>query len=204
MNLIMVAGLPSSGTSMVAGVLHHLGVDMGDIPTLAEEQQRPGRPYRGYECREARAMIGDLPSGVAPAVLFDAMRTYAALRLARAPGPCGFKLNAAVLVGQCNGLESLPLTIVQVKRDLETTFASDIRHTGEDYGRAMARGALHLALRQLVRRVPPACVIQYEQALRWPFDTVQSLADGLDLQTTAEQRWKAAAGIDRRKCRWDT
>ena len=46
-DLVVVAGMPSGGTSLVAGLLHNLGVDMGRI---ARGVQPGARRYEGFEC----------------------------------------------------------------------------------------------------------------------------------------------------------
>jgi hypothetical protein len=50
----LVVGTPTGGTSAVAGVLHHLGVDMGDLSAAHEGAPGQRRPYHTYECREFR------------------------------------------------------------------------------------------------------------------------------------------------------
>ena len=185
MKLIMVAGLPSSGTSMVAGVLHHLGVNMGNLPTSEQEQATATmRHYRGFECEDAKRQIGGLPSTCGLEDVFSASQDYIEWRLATATGPAGVKLNLLAVLGLADRLEDLPLAVVHVTRDLETTFESDIKYTGMDIKRASNRGLRHLALRQLVRRVRPACVIRYELALGNPDYTVHKLADSLGLAPT--------------------
>ena len=199
-SLILVAGLPSGGTSTVAGILHHLGVDMGSLTFEATGS----RNYLGFECETAKKDIGSLPGDASPEQIESAFRAYLDKRLATASGPCGVKLNLLALLGRCDGLESLPLTVVHVKRNLDDTFVSDIRYTGEDYNRAAWRGVYDLALRQLVRRVPPVCTIQYEDAIAYPYRTVQTLVTALGLTPTQAQTDKAIAFINPKACKVHT
>jgi hypothetical protein len=98
-------------------------------------------------------------------------------------------------------VETLPIAIVHVKRDLATTFASDIRYTGERYDRAATRGVLHLGLHQLVSKVPPVCIINYEDAIAYPAVVVRSLAKSLDLFPTQAQIDKAIEFINPEGCK---
>ncbi len=45
--MIMVVGMPSGGTSLIAGLLHHLGVDMGRFERGISDGRRK---YEGFEC----------------------------------------------------------------------------------------------------------------------------------------------------------
>lgn len=192
----MVAGLPSGGTSLVAGLLHHLGVDMGDIPTERQQAKtKTTRTYLGFECTLALRTFGALPATSSQAVMIDTARAYADERLVNADGPCGFKLNAMVMLGNCDGVERLPIEIVHVTRDLAATFESDIRYAGDGYARACLRGAFHLALRQLVRRVPPVCEVSYEQTRREPVETVAHLVRCLRIMPTFAQLEAAASFV---------
>ena len=197
--IILVAGLPSGGTSLVAGVLHHLGVDMGEVATHAYGS----RNYLGFECEIAKREFGGLPSDASPDTMLATAQSYFDKRLAAAYGPVGVKLNILILLGQCKGVEALPIKVVHVKRNLEDTFASDIKYTGEDMGRAATRGMLDLGLRQLVRKVSPAAVIEYETSIREPRLTVEVLVAALQLNPTPGQVEAAIAFIDPQACKME-
>lgn len=196
--LILVAGLPSGGTSMVAGTLYHLGVDMGSL-TLAASGRRN---YLGFECETARRDIGGLPADASHETIGQAFEQYLDKRLAEANGkPYGVKLNLLALLGAYSRLEQLPIVVVHVRRDMERAFASDIRYTGEGYARAAWRGMYDLGLRQLVQRVPPACTVQYEDAIANPRQAVNLLKEALRLTVTFRQYETAIEFIDPQGCK---
>ena len=200
----MVAGRPSGGTSMLAGVLHHLGVDRGECPTVEQLKRVDStRHYRGFECSLAVRMFGNLPPDATCDMLTATMHEYIRRRLSRTDGPAGVKLNSLMHLGGCEGLEELPLTVVAVERDLEATFASDIKYRGIDWGRAAQRGILDLAYREFVRRMPPVVTVRYEDAIERPLTTVYAVESALGLMPTLTQRAEAARSIDPVKCKWE-
>ena len=90
-DLIVVVGMPSGGTSLVAGLLHHLGVDMGRI---AEGAQPGPRPYEGFECLDCweGAIEGAFDPAAAEAFMSSVVG-YVDARRAAASGPIGVKHN---------------------------------------------------------------------------------------------------------------
>lgn len=166
--LVMVAGLPSSGTSLVAGLLHHLGCRMGRVPTIAEHQQTGStRPYLGYECLD---FLGELQPlrDVQPSVLLTLLRRYIQRRQ-HEPTPIGIKHNVLSLLGLYDEVTTLPLQIVHVQRDLAETFSSDIKYKGYNFARAGWRGQLHLGLTRLLERLEPTTTIDFEEARVSPY-----------------------------------
>ena len=182
----------------MAVALHHLGVEMGDVP---RHKAIDCRPYWQCECESARREFGALPLLAGEDVMFWTAKRYIDRRLREASGPCGVKFIPLVLLGLCGDVETLPITVVYAKRNLDDTFASDIKYRGVDVTRAMLRGACHLALRELVRRVPPACVIEYQAACGDPENTVLTLVESLGLTPTVEQWRGAVASIDPINCK---
>ena len=109
--LICVAGTGSGGTSCVAGILHHLGVDMGRF------MDRTGvRGYTTYEDTDA--------AGFRNGLILD-IDAYVQFRMAaEGPWPRGFKWN---LNWTRWDVDDLPLRIVHIRRPLEDSIASDRR-----------------------------------------------------------------------------
>lgn len=190
--IIMVAGLPSGGTSVVAGILHHLGVDMGrvrsDEETLAAARTlKSARHYRGYEC----TVLAKMFSTSSP---YRVVREYVQRRCER---PAGFKSNLCVLLGNSlDPIETLPISVLHVTRDLQDTFESDIKYTGNDTDRAQLRGLLHLGLTRLVERIPPTLTLSYEEILRDRYGTVTSIIRAFGLSASADTVDQAAQFID--------
>ncbi|GAG08262.1 unnamed protein product, partial [marine sediment metagenome] len=121
--VIWVVGTPSGGTSAAAGILHHLGVDMGEpMPTM--------RPYLTFEDRNGRRF--DRPTGEDEAVALVAgpkggrrFRDYLEWRLEQANGRlCGVKLGASYWMGDPDPA-TLPVRILKVNRPWESSVNSD-------------------------------------------------------------------------------
>lgn len=108
--LIFVLGTPSGGTSCVAGILHHLGVDMGN--PLPE----PGvRGYVTHEDRDVSDFIEER-DGAEPAMIRQRLdlRAYLAHRRELQPsGRLGVKGSALWWLDDTDPA-SLPLDIVRV------------------------------------------------------------------------------------------
>jgi hypothetical protein len=203
--VIMVAGRPSGGTSLVAGALHHLGIDMGD--TEAMERIAKGnignrRLYHGYEDANVYDVLGDLEGDPMYWEMDQAMREYLDNRLEKANGRAvGVKVPAMVMISRCPTLPTWPMVIVHADRNINTTFNSDIRYRGWDFERAAIRGVLDQALRHLLKRFPPVCRISYEEALIWPERAVDTLIDSLGLVPTPGEREAAIEFIDPVACK---
>ena len=202
--LIFIAGTPAGGTSCVAGVLHHLGVDMGEI-TVA-----PG--IRGYPTYED-TLIGSYkiapPEGVS---LADGQRChfpeYIQHRLELADGkPAGVKCAATYWYG--HDVTGLPLNVIIVNRPLEDTVVSNVAawkrihdQRGEELTvyEAQAKAAAAVTywyakttLRQIIR---PVIEIDFYDVLECPMDAVVALSSTLDLRPTTEQERAATRFID--------
>lgn len=189
---------------MVAGVLHHLGVDMGDVPTVEQlKRVDTTRHYRGFECQEAIRQFAQLPADATCGQMMHAAGQYIGQRLMSADGPVGVKLNPLLLLARCDGLERLPLTVVSVGRNLESTFSSDIKYRGVDWERAAQRGIYDLAWREFVRRVPPVCHVPYEQAIAAPRLWVWTLMCALGLKPDAAQFEAAIEFVNPIQCKWE-
>lgn len=190
----------------MAGVLHHLGVDMGRM--LTEEQLRAipwnKRRYRGYEDADAYELVcSPAVRGRPPEQIYNGLDAYLYRRLKDAKGPVGCKVPEMSMIAVCDGIEDLPITVVHADRDMNATFESDIKYRGLDYNRAAMRGILDLALRVLLERIPPVCTIRYEEAIKEPGVAVARLMRTLELKPDVTQTEKAIASIDPTGCKWE-
>lgn len=106
--LIYVLGTPNSGTSCVAGILYHLGVDMGELYDSTRN-----RGYMTFECQQYRGYRGSF-------------REYLNIRLRDGEGPQGIKCESRAWEGD-DSPETLPVRILAVNRPLEDAIASSRR-----------------------------------------------------------------------------
>jgi hypothetical protein len=202
--IIMVAGLPSGGTSAVAGMLHHLGVDMGRCRSLDEQRQAAkalssSRRYMGYECTALYQKFRQQPPMDADAA-YVMVRRYIRKRL-EVQGRHGFKNNPAVWLGLAShDVESLPIDVLHITRDVEDTFDSDIKYTGYDENRAKLRGLLHMSLHRLVRRVPPQLTLRYSDVVDNPLKAVAETVEAFRLDASWTSMSNAATFLDRERC----
>lgn len=191
-NLIFVAGCPSGGTSCVAGVLHHLGVDMGRFI------DRPGiRGYTTYEDTTAN-QFKDASGRLKVAA-------YVNHRL-NSPGGSlrGFKHTPLWL--DCAA--DLPLQIIHVRRPLEDSIVSDWAKVQTVAGanqreRAGTVARAWMAARQVAARYPLIATVDFYTLLAERVLCVTSLAQALGLPTEGP-KWRAAVGSVRTRPRGGT
>jgi hypothetical protein len=98
--LIVIPAVPSSGTSALAGVLYHLGVDMG---SFSLEQQENTRGYEMFEDKGIAlfcARYEDRFQPMQPHLLGTKCRWrhYVNHRLIESKGPIGCKLPAVLML----------------------------------------------------------------------------------------------------------
>ena len=192
--LIVVVGMPSGGTSLVAGMLHKLGVDMGRLPTKVEvAARRFPRAYDSYECQDLEAAIKHMLSGAEMAAAFHG---YISNRLFCAIARQGVK-NPRLL--HMVGPERFPIDVVHVRRRLEDVFESDMRHTESTPQRAAALGASVWAMRRFLSTVKPVLALDFEAALAAPEQAVAALVDSLGLAPTTQQLQAAQSHAQRLK-----
>lgn len=131
--VIYVLGTPSGGTSCVAGILHHLGVDMGDVPPPGAHR----RPYPTFEDRRCARFKAE-PTEAQKFIMQGGgrdFRAYLEMRLVEAKkrGTIpGVKIGSAYWLGDPDPA-SLPVTIVKVDRPLEDSIRSDWRYQQAEY-----------------------------------------------------------------------
>lgn len=122
--LIYVVGAPCSGTSLVAGMLHHLGVDMGEGHWLESS-----RPYPTFEDARCKEYVAE-PTPAQEFIMGGGrdFRAYCEMRLREANGrPCGVKIGAAYWLGDPDP-KTLPVRLVHVERPLEDAILSDWKY----------------------------------------------------------------------------
>ena len=213
--MILVTGREYSGTSLVAGVLHHLGVDMGNIETpaqLAQQQAHwgayfPGgtpRGYLSYECQTFLAQVLPLFPLATYANRFHAeglltlLTTYAQTR----SGQWGMKSPLLLFLAFTAQLEALPAQWVLTVRDVEAVCASGRKYLGAESPYALfaadMRGRLDLAYRLCCERLRQQAIwVDFETLRDCPEVGVPSLSAQLGLTPTCSQFQAAQAFVQK-------
>jgi len=129
--LAVIYGLPRGGTSLVAGILHHAGFDMGDIRGRVKSYPN-GESYPTYEDRGYLPHIHQHTKNkkVKELVLEDAvaLRRYVNRRLIRANGrPAGVKMPGMHLWSAVPDWVNMPVVTIRVVRPLADSVASSVR-----------------------------------------------------------------------------
>jgi hypothetical protein len=185
---IFVFGAPRGGTSMVAGALRILGVDMG---------QRQGHGNNeDLDIQEARGPVGELadPEGEAMAAALERMRPVIEER-ARSAAPWGWKdPHGAFYAPQVEELLPAP-RLIGVYRDPLAAAQRVHMLTGRSLDDALEDTlALHERCRVcLARTAQPAAMVSYEKALVRPERFVEQLAVFCGLSPTDAQSREAIA-----------
>jgi hypothetical protein len=203
--IIYVLGTPSGGTSVAAGILHHLGVYMGNIPPL------PGkRGYMTFECRNARQYVPESPNPVAEVVAGKGgsrnFRAYLRWRLSIADSaPQGVKLGAAYWLGDPDPA-SLPIRILRVHRPLIDSIRSDARYqrairdsfTAEDHVLRCAQIAGYfVAADELCLMIRPTLQLQFcNDLLGDPTRSVKDICRSFNIHATQAQESAAISSVD--------
>jgi hypothetical protein len=202
--VIWVLAVPSSGTSCIAGVLHHLGVDMGVSPGVNER--------RGYQ------MFEDIEAGFyafAPTSPLDKLlnqrlniREYLSYRFYKNPrGRIGMKaLPTSFLYDSMKDPASLQVEILDVRRPLEDSIIADqnrmaqrpMRSTEEmpatvfqHCNRAGGLAAMWTARDFLLKLHPAKLTVQFYEFLEQPRLWMDRIIEIFDLEPTDEQMAEA-------------
>jgi hypothetical protein len=203
--MILVTGLEYSGTSLAAGLLHHLGVDMGQIETPEqlwahratwESLQCDGQPrgYLSYECQDFLQHALPYLRDATPAnhyngeCLGELLSHYALTR----HGLWGLKSTQLLFLAWWSGLETFPARWVLTQRPLEDVTLSGATYTGVNtpWGlwAAQVQGVQRLAsLRLTCRLGDRPTVLRYHHVRQQPQDAIGQLIETLDLHPTPAQ-----------------
>ena len=215
--MMLVTGLEFSGTSLVAGLLHHLGLDMGAIETPAQlqrlqaawqHQQCEGalRAYRSYECQrfQAAAMPLLLQSSCENRYHAQALGTLLERYSDTRPHGGGLKSTLLLFLAWWEGLERLDARWIVTQRGLDAVAASGAKYCGLTSPAALwaaqVRGVQQLARQRLLARLAqhPVLVLDFDDLRRAPRVAIDSLAHFCDLAPTASQT-AAAEGFVRKE-----
>lgn len=193
--LIFVAGHPSGGTSCVAGILHHLGVNMGEI------RLAPGT--RGYVTFEDSRMTKCGAEG---------FRDFITARIAEGPGRAGLKGSATYWMAD-EEPSTLPIELLVVHRPLDDSIDSMLRlwTTNEtrkarlaqevnpmQFLRHRAEGIAgsRFGVKMLSSIIEPTLEVDYQTVVESPQMSVIQIQHAFDLGCPTESFQAAVRSVD--------
>lgn len=194
---VIVCGTDFSGTSLVAGLLHEAGIDMGDIET--EEEVRDGQtllPYMTYECQiyresvavlPARVLSGELPEGEWVNELVDTFQAYTEFRNT-SKARWGFKNNGLVHLALDNRINYEDYDWVLVTRPFDESYRSCKKYLGNDPRYFTVLIKHHGAVFQWVKSPRPKIVIEYNRLLANPETETNRLLVSLGITPSDEHK----------------
>jgi len=188
MNPILVIGSPRSGTSVVAGVLHHLGVDMGKF-YIRPDTQNP----TGY-FEDADIVKNDMNS-------YDNDREKWGVRFMELTkdrrDPWGFKTPTlcVTIKDVRENLEKRGFIprYIYVKRNLENNIKALEKHHGRDD----AREQIILQQENIKANLPTkgTFIIDYEALVGDPIKTLREVVEFLGIYPTQREQTKAVLHV---------
>lgn len=205
-----VLGLPSGGTSCVAGILHHLGVNMGNIRERSKEAKR--RPYYRYEDRGfKKVMRGTWPGPLlepvcSPQEAFEKFEQYIQTRLSLMDGALGIKVIRTCYCGLDRRAASLPVYPIFVMRPIEESRASENRRYSDKPKRMGQNRVDRLDVIQMmietfrygVWNSLPHLEVSFGGVLQNPEEEVLRIRDALKLRSSDEQVQAAINHVERK------
>ena len=215
--LILIPAVPSSGTSALAGVLHHLGVDMGNVNNKKPFTMRGYDMYEDDDIskycfrpnREPDVFIGKLTATVLR------FRPYINYRLYNAKGPVGAKIPAVLCMYDPDPA-TLPIVTLNVHRPFEQAIASDRRTMlkqgryepiKDDIDRIIATnrmrasdmGTCFAAKMDLFIYHEPVANMTFDELVKDKEEMVPKIAESLGLEPTEQQLQTAINFLDKDK-----
>lgn len=209
---LIVLGIPTGGTSAVAGVLAKLGVDMGNVEMGLKGAQGQARPYDTWEDGSLRQLClrgGRRPIECEEFVNYVAARKLEGPRRHREPWGDVMSWPISGVVGAkhphvCT-LARFPMNhirrvfanveIVHVHRPLEHAINMDSRYFAR---RPLRKGFLermYFQLHRILDIVPARMTVSYNMLTNAPEMVVPWIAEGLELGTKPDLISEAVQSI---------
>jgi hypothetical protein len=186
---IIVCGVDFSGTSMLAGLLHSAGVNMGDVES-AEDVARSKRPvrYRIFQDRELDEWLGPLASELItllPHTPKDWLRrlahefaAYVWQRHKRASQRWGVKCNGLLFLALHTGFDHSLFEWLTTCRPLEDSMDSCFDKLGLSTEYASMLAAEYVAWKHLVTHQKPL-TFAFDDLLHQPDKEAERLSEHL-------------------------
>jgi len=191
----LVLGTPRSGTSAVAGILHHLGLPMGRY-LMAPDVWNPRGYFQDIEFENAVVppLGGTFPplDSVSPEDLASGETAVEALAAARAGGNWGLKSNRVAYFLPALVRGAGDVRVIRTSRPVEESAASFAARSGLSADRAaeIVRDTDEAISRKLAEcKLTPALTVPYHALLSDARLWVSRVADvaGLPANAAAEQ-----------------
>ena len=218
-DLFLIPAVPSSGTSALAGVLHHLGVNMGNVEPEKNIEKRGYVMYEDSDTWKYCTLQQEDPLKVDNGRLSRTafrFRSYINYRFMNdPPGPIGAKIPGVLCIHDPE-LESLPIITLNVYRQFEKCIASD-RKTMWNAGkydkikdnpdlvmhfnklRAADLGACVAGKMDLLTIHEPIVNITFDELVGNKEEVVPLIAGACELECTDEQIKSAIDFLDKDK-----
>ena len=211
--MIVIPAVPSSGTSMVAGVLYHLGVNMGNC---LSEHWKKRRGYEQYEDLDVGQFTwrvnGPMDHLVNQRIRFLDYLNY---RYATQEGRLGVKTLPTIWMG-AEHPERWPIDVLDVrrpmdvslKRDMERMSTRPLREPGAEpftAWEAMARyggvASMDWARQGLLKFHEPKLTVDYDAFRANPPSHIEKIAEVFELEPTDYQMTAALLSVQPRVAR---
>ena len=185
---VMVLGLPRSGTSLVAGILHMTGVNMGEGRLQPADQNNPTGYWEDLRWQALNKRITGIRYGCNEPrdIGTEQKEQYRQLAAECQTRPLwGMKDPRLCFTAQWIWPYLSDCRIVTVRRDFEASVASLVKHSQVSYKRALemgperARALLRVWREAMDRRLAefegPVLPVEYELLLKEPNEGVRAL-----------------------------
>lgn len=207
--MIFVPAVPSSGTSMVAGVLHHLGVNMGNC---LSEKWKKRRGYEQYEDLDI-GMFTWKENSPMDHLVNQRIRflDYLNYRYMTQKGRLGVKTLPTVWMHNLKP-EAWPIDVLDVRRPLEEALERDIERLARRKERTpewtpstswevMARyggvASMHWARERLLDFHPAKLTVNYEEFKEDAPNWIEKIVEVFELTPNDYQMTSALLSVQR-------
>lgn len=211
---VIVLGMHRSGTSMVAGVLHKLGVVMGHDLVLGNTTEQPGGYYEDREFMQISEKILTRATGgwahPPDSESIEGIRRYRnkiqeLIEQRNSQHQAwGWKDPRTALTLPCFLPYLSSPNLVVVRRDVESVVKSLVIREKGRMDEETARQLHDIYQQRIIRYAVPIgyTIVYYEKAIKWGVGEVDRLIKVLDLKPTPEQRQAAIEHIrpELRRC----
>ena len=205
--MIVIPAVPSSGTSMVAGVLFHLGVNMGNCKSEAMKR----RGYLMWEDADV-GVFSYIPNGPLDklANMRIRFREYINYRFNRQDGQLGVKTLPTIWLWDRNPAD-WPIDVLDVRRNIKTSMTKDaerlanreVRNPEDGLATAwqvMQRvggvASMDWAREMLLKFHPPKLTVDYDEFRADPPRHIEAIVDTFGIQTTDYKMTAALLSIE--------